>query len=662
MIMDGATATSTATAAADAKPGNEIQTTTDTKETAPESTPVVAASATAIPQQTTQQQQGPDPSSSTTTSSAAVVPQSTAASASTPVSTETPTAESEVASEESEEGATPAAATSKRKFVLPPFAVNPSGWGPVLGREAQSSLGAVATFSPLNQGDRLGRSADWGSTNRYQGRFQQERGVPSGTAPPSTQNSLFFKQVEDNEFRLVETPTRTSAATSGRFQQYNNRRTTTPQQQGRGRFTPTRGGYQQGPPRRGGFRGPPSPYRKTGFRFGYDRNAKQIKESALEVQSTWVPKEQVEFNMLGKMQADVPPVQDLLTCGHLCAFNRKYSGVSPANEQNLDRFEGGFSSVTTSEDPVLKELHEKGNVFATDAILGMIMCCPRSAYPWDIIVTRVGNNLYFDKRPDSILDLVTVNETSSEYVSPEDRESGKQLSLAREATYVNHMYSQQVLNRADQVQHPRPNPFPAQQGAEQIPVTYRYRQWNLDENIQLIARCQVHSTVDRAKGTDGYCLSTILLETEPKVTEWRKKLESAQRGVVLATELRNNSFRLARFTAQALLAGAPELNLGFVSRTSSVPLVHSIISTQMNKATHFASQMNIGPKNMWAILRKVIDMCLAQPPGKYVLMKDLSKPMVILYQVPETATFTTIAAANAVASAPTTTTTTSSSS
>ena len=44
---------------------------------------------------------------------------------------------------------------------------------------------------------------------------------------------------------------------------------------------------------------------------------------------------------------------------------------------------------------------KKGNVFATDAILATLMCAPRSNYSWDIVVQKVGNKLFFDKRDDS---------------------------------------------------------------------------------------------------------------------------------------------------------------------------------------------------------------------------------------------------------------------
>lgn len=39
-----------------------------------------------------------------------------------------------------------------------------------------------------------------------------------------------------------------------------------------------------------------------------------------------------------------------------------------------------------------------GNVYATDAILATLMCCTRSNYSWDIVIEKIGDKLFFDKR------------------------------------------------------------------------------------------------------------------------------------------------------------------------------------------------------------------------------------------------------------------------
>jgi translation initiation factor 3 subunit D len=59
---------------------------------------------------------------------------------------------------------------------------------------------------------------------------------------------------------------------------------------------------------------------------------------------------------------------------------------------------------------------DAGRVFVTDSILTTIMCAAKSVYSWDVVVTRVGDKLFFDKREGSSLDLLTVNETAPEQV------------------------------------------------------------------------------------------------------------------------------------------------------------------------------------------------------------------------------------------------------
>ena len=62
---------------------------------------------------------------------------------------------------------------------------------------------------------------------------------------------------------------------------------------------------------------------------------------------------------------------------------------------------------------------------------------------------------------------------------------------------------------------------------------------------------------------------------------WRQKLDS-QRGAVLANELKNNSNKLGRWTAQAVLAGADLMKIGYVSRFHpGEKWNHQILGTQM---------------------------------------------------------------------------------
>ena len=149
--------------------------------------------------------------------------------------------------------------------------------------------------------------------------------------------------------------------------------------------------------------------------------------------------------------------------GKLEYYNAAYDRITTKSSRLLERVERIHHCVSTSDDPVLRRYssEEAGEVetlsflfplifqvFATDSILIMIMASLQSVYSWDIIVERVGKKLFFNKRDDPSLDLLTVNETSPDYQRVDEKDSiNSQLSLSREATFINQNFSQQVLQR-----------------------------------------------------------------------------------------------------------------------------------------------------------------------------------------------------------------------
>lgn len=81
-----------------------------------------------------------------------------------------------------------------------------------------------------------------------------------------------------------------------------------------------------------------------------------------------------------------------------------------------------------------------------------------------------------------------------------------------------------------------------------------------------MVRCELDGVVEN-KGEEAVVSIKALNEFDLKATDWRKKLES-QRGAVLAFETKNNKNKMAKWTVGALLAGAEQLKLGYVSRAA----------------------------------------------------------------------------------------------
>ncbi|KAJ6839803.1 uncharacterized protein M6B38_313475 [Iris pallida] len=330
------------------------------------------------------------------------------------------------------------------------------------------------------------------------------------------------------------------------------------------------------------------------------------------------------------------PPEDLLVCGALEFYDRTFDRVTPRNDRRLDRSKSrGFFRITTTDDPVIRRLanEDKATVFATDVILSALMCVPAPSTP-GTSSSRGSGTSFFDSEG-SQLDRLSVHETSQEVLPDAKEDINSAPSLADEATVINQNFSQQVLvHDGNKVTFEEPNPFAAE-GDDVASVAYRYRRWKLDDDMSLIARCEVHCVSD-VKGQRSFFTLNALNEFDPKYTgvDWRQKLE-AQRGAVLATELKNNGNKVAKWTAQALLASADVMKLGYVSRVHPRDRYnHTILSVVGYKPKDFAAQINLNTSNMWGIVKSIVDLCMKLNEGKYVLVKDPVKPQVRIYEVP----------------------------
>eukprot|EP00850_Spirogloea_muscicola_P016839 SM000140S00588 [mRNA] locus=s140:76311:80526:- [translate_table: standard] len=503
-------------------------------------------------------------------------------------------------------------------FEVPALSDNPDGWGPM---ELPEQFRDVP-YAPFSKGDRLGRAADWTSAAfKYGGGRYGDRAGPG----VSTVFNFFANEDEDS-FHLVDTraPPRPKYGPR-RFQQRFQRRDRQDERKDGGRDSGA--GADRERQRRERMQ-----QQKRGQWNAYwqDRNAPRILyNSSVDIRPEWTMLEQIQLTSLSKLHFDAGEPQDIMTCGALEYYDKACDRVTPKMEKGLERYEHRQFYKLASEDV--------GTVFATDAILSTLMCAPRSVYSWDIVVQRVGTKLFFDKR-DSSFDLLTVHETAQEQI-PDDKDSINSVHLlSQEATFINQNLSQQVLMKeGKKYQFKEPNPFAAE-GEDVASIAYRYRKWKLDEDITLVARCELHSVVE-VKNAEVFVTVNALNEFDSKITgvDWRQKLEN-QKGAVLATELKNNANKLAKWTSQALLAGAEQMKLGYVSRaTPRDNYNHVLLAMQAYKPREFAQQINLNVNNMWGILRALVDICMKLDEGKYLIIKDPNKPLIRLYAVPSDA-------------------------
>ncbi|KAL5530367.1 hypothetical protein ACEPAF_6625 [Sanghuangporus sanghuang] len=563
-------------------------------------------------------------------------------------------------------------------FELPPIKDNPDGgWGPSPSNFPPDFKFKDIPYAPFSKADKLGRYADW---NDLTGDNRQSAANAAGGARPTgtgrrregqqtfgsgIANAFAVFQVEDEaSFSLVDN------------------RSSAPRRGGAGGFGRTRGGSRTaGAGNRGGQRGG-----RFGFQTGrgggqrgggrrgwrdWEKNTR-TRESSVTISSSWHMLEEIEFHRLGKLRLEVDEPDDLESCGKIFPYDKTYDRITTKTERPLQPLDRIKYNTTTSDDPVIQQLASKdiATVYTTDVILSVLMCAPRSVYPWDIVIVREGNKLFFDKRDGGPFDTVTVNENATDppqdppvpnpnnpnekVVQPETPSINTTSSLSLEATYINQNFGFQAVIETPPpppVEFEKPNPFYGPDEAEPLASCgYRYRVFDMsvseEEDVKILVRTEVDAYIPgQGSAQNGQGLATIraLNEFDSRAQgaggapDWRSKLDS-QRGAVVATEMKNNNCKLSKWTVQSVLAGAEVLKIGYVSRANPRDNTrHVILSTASMRPMDFAGQLNISLANGWGIVRTVTDLCMKMPEGKYVLVKDPNRPVIRLYSVPMTA-------------------------
>lgn len=521
-------------------------------------------------------------------------------------------------------------------FSLPDIQDNVNGWGPCQVPEKFKDM----PYQPFSKSDRLGKVSDWtGAT------YTDRKYVNKYTSQFVGNNQYtYFHEEDESSFKLVDntqTKPRTGFFRRGPFakRQFGRGRGGGFHQRGnnfdnRQASTSTRGKKTAWNTRNNNYRG---------GRYGRYNQQDRRKDPSVPVQEEWEVLREIEFNQLARLRtSEIPEAEDLYECGSVETYDNTYDRITPKSVRQMKKSSAdrNFNTCagTTTDDSVIRDLRHQGQVFATDSILSTLMCASRSVNPWDIIVRRIGNKLFFDRRDGSEIDMVSVNETANDPPNEDNVGINDPRNLTLEATYVNKVFCQQCLKQGEWNDLKNKNPYidPSMPKDRVASAGYRYRLFKLGD-YKLVARTAVDAvTLDKKTNKKSYALIRALNEWDPKVSgDWRKKLES-QRGAVLATEIKNNNCKLARWTTQAVMAGAKVMKLAYVTRNNPKNnREHTIVHVEQYKPKDFANQMQLMLENSWAVLRCLIDECMQLDQGKYLLLKDPNNQKLLLYSIPE---------------------------
>lgn len=508
-----------------------------------------------------------------------------------------------------------------------PVSRNDTGWGPT--RFPEEFVGIP--YEDFNKGARLGRVADF---TLQQQRWLAQRAQQAGYAAPS---------ITEDKFDLVDTTKQKKQKRLGNRRGGGRNKQGWRQQKAREERTKKRADGVNRQNRR--YLKLVRARRGTYRRWGWQPDRK---EASVSVKSTWKIAAEFETGHFEKLRANRPAVTNLMDCGELRYYDEAFDRVNIKRAKKLKRFENkDFYSETALNDPIIEQLAQNPKtgvqIYTTDAVVTHLMCCSRAQVPWDIKATRVGDMVFLDKRSGSHIDLLTVSETARDPPTNDEKDSiNSAFKLSIECSQINQNFSQQILKHTkDPEAMPNPHPFhdpeEAEEGHTPASVCYRYRKFDMGGTMKMICRTELHGLLNK-KGKKLSFTTCALNEWDSKVAKtppWKTKL-ARQPGGVLATELKNNSMKLAKWTLSSFLAGADLIKIGFVRRKSPKDSTnHEIVYQMMYEPQKFALQINLSIDNAWGVLKMIAETLLAQPAGLYSILKDPNKDIVRVYSVPD---------------------------
>lgn len=387
-------------------------------------------------------------------------------------------------------------------------------------------------------------------------------------------------------------------------------------------------------------------------------------EWSIEPTPLWNVVAEIPFNQLPKQTIDISAiaVEDLFWRGKLRYYDKSMDQITVKSQLQLSHHAHNYDHywASTHDDEcigeILMQIYEESEkdengqynqivMAATDQILAVLMTAARSKYSWHLNITKIDNQIIIDKANGSIIDLLTADETAPEPpMQDAENKLNRPPALGYEAVKVNQNLRQQVLldevaNEYEQAPFVEPGDKPAS-------IAYRYRKFTIPPRkggtdseclpIVLITRAEVNAKLKGTDANSGYTYVCTLNElVTKKAKPWATQIE-AQKGALLANEIRNNTTKLQRFAAQASIAGCDNLRLGYITRRSPNDAEnHTILGIQSFTTENLASQMGLKMDNSWGIIRSLADLLMTKPEGHYVLLKDPMKPIMRLYATPE---------------------------
>lgn len=520
-------------------------------------------------------------------------------------------------------------------------------WGPGSYTPESLKFNGVP-YAPFIKSDKLGKIADWQSAKEDEqlplknSNLQKKRDLYHAYGASAAK--LFGAETEEKGFSLVE-----NAASSGGNKQavLKGNRKRQFQNQNSAKKVPGQSVPNQAPNNKKKTGSGPStkkqPVVKNAARWGGNRwggnrwNNDDIKlrESSITVDEDWKSVAEIEFNKLTKLNLDVGKPEVLSLNGTIHQYLKKYETNSTVPLEPSIKI---TYNQTSSSDPNLKSYakDDTAKVFITDAIISQLMCSPRSAASWDIIVTKKNGKIFFDKRDSTF--HIPVNENSA-ITDVKESDINHPSKLELEDNEVSNAFIDGSLAK-NSVNLGSPSPISS---SAAIPRGYKYVRFELpngastDDDSQGSVPIVVRVSLDAYTYTASSNVSIhSLLQYESN--DWRTKFNGGSQGNIFVDEVKKNNNKLSQWTIQSLLGGVNQIKLGFITRENPKSNAsHLVAGTMTSNVDILCQQLKLSINNGWGIVKSFIDIIEhegGEEDYRFVIFKTPNSQKIIIYKVP----------------------------
>jgi translation initiation factor 3 subunit D len=228
-------------------------------------------------------------------------------------------------------------------------------------------------------------------------------------------------------------------------------------------------------------------------------NRRQFREPSISIKSEWTTVEEYSKPHLDNIKPFMPGFTGIeAECGKVYPYLKGIDKAKPASGIILKEFTGDSAYVSTMDDDVMLRIakENKADIFTTEIVISTLMACQKSVYSWDILVQKYKDKVFMDIRDEpNILDLLTVNETTSDKSPNDDQSENGVRALMIEAKGVNDSFQNLSLAKSEKpIELEEEDPFIEVEDQVAITQGYIYKIWNMGTR-KVCVRCTRHTYV-----------------------------------------------------------------------------------------------------------------------------------------------------------------------